>query len=692
MASLFSPKEKWYLGILYNNEPYGGSVEELFEPSSFDQIYVCTFVSSPKYFFTQTKPYKKTELLLGIEDSVNAQRFVFDPDFTSEFFSSLDKQSVEKIAKGQIEIRFTNIGTTIHSKIYIQKDSHSGRTRVMVGSANYSAKAFGSNNQYEELLVYDSDFNQPLCDYYMERYQKIREDTLDFVPKHMKKRLKKELKIITLNEEESLEILKERLEDIKAAVMVPDELGKKIENTKKILSLKESGIKRELESVIKSKDIIEIVTKGSNNQASFISPTQFAKKKEQIITKVIRPKKLVKEFEDSRIELVYSQIESAIYKKERESFTRFSKRSDVETIRQKLLLLEKFISAYDIYTVNSDKNTQKRIFEAILFAFLSPYMWRLREAAMWQQGREEVKSSFPLFMLIAGMAHSGKTHLIKFLSHIMGNRGSYYHYIKNSRLSSMSQINPQLVNRFFEKEILTPIFVDEINKEYFSSNSSSVSGYMGEGYIKNLTNSKEGRHPCMIATSNTDFSANPQIMRRIYYIQLNNPFDTAKKVETGDFFNEVLSSFGTDLFKDFLFRMEERFDSGIEVDINDILSPAREIFKEYYNMCGLGIPSFFSDSSLNDYYLRGRQMWKNLYNMKHTAFKEDRASNTILLDDEAVFGTKMSAGREKRELLQYLPVGVLLEEKGIVRLNREKFFSFIGQKSRNGGFFGRLFG
>jgi len=160
-----------------------------------------------------------------------------------------------------------------------------------------------------------------------------------------------------------------------------------------------------------------------------------------------------------------------------------------------------------------------------------------------------------------------------------------------------------------------------------SISSSATSSYMGEGFIKNLTNAKEGRHPCMIVTSNTDFSANSQVMRRIYYIiHLNNPFDSSKKIETAEYFTTLLNDFGTDLYK-----------------------------------------------------------------MRHNGFKEDKKTNIILLDDEIVFGTKMSANREKRELLQYLPIGVLVEEKGIVKLNLVKFFRFIDQKSKNNGFFKRHF-
>ena len=645
-------------------------------------------------FFSRTKEYEKIELLLGIEDNVNADKFIFDPKFTSDFFQSLPDDTIKKIRNKSIRIHYTRPGITIHSKIYIQRDSKTNNMRVMIGSANYSNKAFSNNNQFEELLVYDSNYNSKITEYYMQRYNYIKENTLDFVPKYLRKKIdKEELKIITLSDEESMEILNEHIHDIQAAVILPDELGEGIQRTKKVIAKQEEDVKKELQSIVKSKQIIEIVTKTTKNKTEFIKSAQFIKKKEQIITKVLSTTKVVKEFKDTRINLVYSEKNAHIFLKDEKTdiLTSYAKESDKETLKKKLMQLEQFIMAYSKYTINTEEATQKRIFEAILYAFLSPYMWKIRESAMWQQGRDEVKSGFPLFMLIAGMAQSGKTHLIKFISQIMGNHGSYYHYIKQAKLSSMNQANPQIIYQFFQEENLTPIFVDEINKEYFSSTSSATSSYMGESFIKNLTNAKEGRHPCMIATSNTDFSANSQVMRRIYYIQLNNPFDSSKKIETAEYFTALLNDFGTDLYRDFLYRIEKQFEDGIEINVNDILTPARDVFKQYYEMLELKTPLYFSSKRIDDYYIRGQEMWRDLYKMRHSGFKEDKKANIILLDDEIIFGTKMSANREKRELLQYLPIGVLVEEKGIVKLNLENFFRFIDQKSQNNGFFKRFF-
>ncbi|MCT7540379.1 hypothetical protein N5T82_11060 [Aliarcobacter cryaerophilus] len=140
-----------------------------------------------------------------------------------------------------------------------------------------------------------------------------------------------------------------------------------------------------------------------------------------------------------------------------------------------------------------------------------------------------------------------------------------------------------------------------------------------------------------------------------------------------------------------MYKLEQKLNSGYEIDTNDILKPSREVFKEYFKILDISIPSYFSDERIDDYYIRGQQMWRDLYDMKYTGFKEDKKTNTILLDDEIVFGTKLNSSTTKKELLQYLPIGVLVEDKGIVKLNHKNFFDFIKQNSKNLGFFEKIF-
>ena len=274
MDSLFSEtrERRRYLNIMYNDEPYPEDIQTLFDAEKFDRLFICTYVSSPKYFFTQTKAFDEVELLLGIEDSDNAQKYLFDPKYTSDFFKSLDKTTLEKIANGKIRIRFSNLGSMIHSKIYILSNSKTRDARVMMGSANYSASAFGNSKQYEELLVYDSEYNKKFTDFYTGRYREIYENTSDFVPERIKKKIrdKEEIRIMTLDNEESLEVLKDRIQQIQGVVAVPDEMDEAIKRTKQIIAAAEESTRQELQSVAKTKQVIEIITKPSKGKMGFI--------------------------------------------------------------------------------------------------------------------------------------------------------------------------------------------------------------------------------------------------------------------------------------------------------------------------------------------------------------------------------------------------------------------------------------
>ena len=191
MTSLFSSNNQVkYLNIIYNDEVYTGNIENLFDNKEFNSLSVCTFVSSIKYFFNKVNDFDKIELLLGIEDGENAQKFLFDPNYTSSFFSNLDKKTLTKILNNDVSIRFTSTGTTIHSKIYILKNLKTNNTRVIFGSANFSTKAFGGDRQFEELVVYDSLYNSKIVDIFLQRYEDIKKHTNDFIPDIIRKKAK----------------------------------------------------------------------------------------------------------------------------------------------------------------------------------------------------------------------------------------------------------------------------------------------------------------------------------------------------------------------------------------------------------------------------------------------------------------------------------------------------------------------
>lgn len=673
------------LNILLNDEAVVNKTgKNLLDPSSFEEIFIATFVSSPKFFFESVKDFKKVVLILGIEDSENAAKFIFDPITKSEFFKKLSPETLKKIADGSIEIRYTPIGTTIHSKIYIQKSKDI--SFAMAGSANFSQNAFEGKNQYEELIGCDSKYNMKFVTHFEKRFNELYENSLDYVPKRVKSKIKESPdQILLINDEDTIDFIKETIGQVDKIAYSND-----IEYAKDSIESQNTQIKHELQSAVQSKKIFEIITKKHAGKLQFISPKEVEKKSELIITKVLKKEIEKKEYKDTRTKMYFSSSLQTLMYKDNTSNTliAFSKKHELDCIKTKIALLGNFISAYSKFTYRKDtKITPKRIFESILYAFVSPYIWRIREEYSKLGNSNEVRTSVPLFLLIAGQAQSGKTHLLQFISSITNSNSDFFHYKSAAKLSSQEQINPQAIDTFLNEENITTVLVDEIDKDYFNSNNSSKSGYMGESYIKNMTNSKEGIFPCILATSNTDFSAHPQTMRRIYYIQLNDPFD-ASSDEMREHFHKTTSTFGIELYQDFLYRLEQKFNTGIALKLDDFLYLGREIFQEYFSELKISTPTWFSPTPINDYYLRGKEIWHAKYMQNKKAFKEVPSKNEIIIDEEKIFGTRLTASKDKRELIQFLRIGVLKEDKGITKFNRKEFFEFIGLENPIKRFFG----
>ncbi len=85
---------------------------------------------------------------------------------------------------------------------------------------------------------------------------------------------------------------------------------------------------------------------------------------------------------------------------------------------------------------------------------------------------------------------------------------------------------------------------------------------MGESFIKEISNTLVGEYPSVISTTNTTFQSDAQIIKRIYYIQLNNSFDNQRESESLKYFDEIRKDFGTELFSDFVLRVKQKLNEG----------------------------------------------------------------------------------------------------------------------------------
>src|SRR5690606_30680651 len=212
-----------------------------------------------------------------------------------------------------------------------------------------------------------------------------------------------------------------------------------------------------------------------------LPPAQLDKKNITIKSKLSRLNKRTEEV-DTRGFIEYNDSNHLLYKKaDEENMFLFSKRATKEDLNKQLKLIHAFIDAYKTYTVQSSTDTQTRIFEAILYAFMSAHIWKIRDHYVLEEGRESVRRNIPLFLVLAGRTSSGKTSALEFINLLLGNTQSYLSY---------EQINKKnmIVDLFYTSNV-NPILVDEVDSKFFTSTAADK----GERLIKDVTNNLDSK-------------------------------------------------------------------------------------------------------------------------------------------------------------------------------------------------------
>ena len=651
-----------YLHVVKDHEVKDMALEELFDATKFTRIRAVSFVASPKFFFKMTKDFEDIQLIFGIEDGHVAGSFItglqalLAIDERINLFQSLPEEVQERIRAERYQVRYSKKNDPIHSKIYLLDGKE--ETRVMLGSANFTEQAFSQRKQYEELLVFD---NSPLFDLYEQRFNEIYEETVDFVPEKYKHNFIGE----PINVADPDQLFDALMEEVTSGKVLTEFTETQIEELTEASQQANSNTEQ-IESV---KQLIEVITKKDRKTGNHIilPPAQLDKKNITIKSKLSRLNKRTEEV-DTRGFIEYNDSNHLLYKKaDEENMFLFSKCASKEELRRQLKLIHSFIDAYKTYTVQSSTDTQTRIFEAILYSFMSVHVWKIRDHYVLEEGRESVRRNIPLFLVLAGRTSSGKTSALEFINLLLGNTQSYLSYEQISKKN-------MIVDLFYTSNV-SPILVDEVDSKFFTSTAADK----GERLIKDVTNNLDSKHPVFICTTNTtNFDATAQVISRIYYLQIDNTFDKQKQAESSKFLGDIRSEVNSTLYQDFTERLADRIKHHeVFYTAEDYLFIAREIFKEYHTECELELPKWFSTQKFDDYNERGKKIWRELFISNKEAF-DVRNDNTVYVRSE-VLGKRTK--REREEIINYLPPESILEDNTVLILNKEIFMSFINERS-----------
>ncbi|MHB9094796.1 MAG: hypothetical protein ACYC21_08985, partial [Eubacteriales bacterium] len=236
---------------------------------------------------------------------------------------------------------------------------------------------------------------------------------------------------------------------------------------------------------------------------------------------------------------------------------------------------------------------------------------------------------------------------------------------------------------YFRSSNVSPILVDEMAHNFFSSSTP----YLGERLVKSISNECSGCHPVLIGTTNArDFSMTSQMVRRIYYLQVSNTFEdlTGSKKHL----NEIYSQVDSLLFRDFSYRMAEMIKSGNSFyTVEDPLFAARGVFQQYYRECGLKLPAYFPQKIFDDYNVRGRFIWAELFKRKRESFDLQSNNNNIFVDIDQF----SASPKDRNNKINMLSPNCIVEDSNILVLNKTAFLDYIGSvEGKDGSVFRRL--
>ncbi len=657
MAGLFESASESRLKILYQGREFSGDPQSLVK--GYQEALVLTYSASIRTaleFFLDLG-FEKLCFIVGFPESARGLAAFFEPEENRRLFEevSANAQILEKLSQGDYQVLVPFEAS--HAKIFLL-EGPSGR-RLIWGSANLTEKAL-SGRQWEILEVLDEEENPAKFALFEKILRHLEKNSRPLFPRDFLKKKKNLPEALLVKDKETLEFFADRIGEVKT-LLVEAHLKDSLEEVERKIKEKEESAKEERKLL----EVFRVITKRTESGIILISPREVYAKKEALFRVLKRTAQETREFEDDRPGFEWR--EEGLFRKD-EPLGRELPR---ERLRKAFLGLHEFLNSYSELT--GEERASRIAFEAVLYAFMSPFLWLVRKEASLLG--EEYLAEVPIFLYIAGEAHSGKTFLLRSISRLLGNHGLHYHYTPKAKFPA-GKINSRGIYLLLTNGNLFPVLVDEVKRQYFTTTAERA--YEGVQFIKEMANTFSGPQACFLATGNEkDFSAPPEVMRRIYYLPLSIPFPRRVKHEY---------HLEEDLFRDFVFRFERRLRQKEIFFPEDFLRPGREIFREYFEELNLEPPAWFTEERLGDLYYRerARRAWLTLYHAYQELF-----ARTIKIDGREYFDvTRAFLERfrpDKDSLVNYLPPGVVVETKGVVLLDAQRFKSFLAPEDEKKG-------
>lgn len=663
--------------IILNNQVIEGlEIGSIFDSEKYDIFKGVTFSIDQKFAEKHLSNFKETTIVVGIQDSDVQERGlsleqkqikqlvdntkVLSSGLPIKMFENFSRFIQDRILEDSYQLRIP-LSKTIHTKMYLLKNSESGDTRLIIGSANLSNQAFSNTTPQLELLEI-RDNSELFSEYENYFDTEIISETVDFFGNSVRKKAKSkaqkeetdvtitftpkefgELKVNRISEQ--FDQIKESVSSGKIEQTVIDELKEEA----KIVDVRSKELKQEFDDVDLAVRIttaaVNVRTGNGKADVKLHENSEVKKRvsnllRDNLLAKKVKADVLPRDLLISRPAIrTDSNSGLSLGIKENETkaedgsvvenfkYHKVGKKLDDEGIKKSVLLIDSIMKNYKEFVPNYTSDYGKRVIEAIAFAFTSPFLSEIRQNTSLNSEALDI----PLFAVIGGTGGSGKSKLLNIINRMLGLNDmteptTYSELVVDDSVQKNSKTITQLKYWMLEEDNVAPLLIDELPDKFFDAK--------GVQFIKDVANiSGKQPHltPAFICTTNaSDMVAKEEaITRRMYYLLNDRKFDDQYRDISTEKYNELFNETTDELFQDFVLRFSEILsDDNTEWKYYnhgkvDFLKNTRTIFQEYFKIAGFeNLPDYFPEERVDYTNKTNITMWKRLYTAMPELFKK----------------------------------------------------------------------
>ena len=620
--------------------------EDLF--SGFDRLYAITYSSSVGFVTQVAGLFHEVEIVFGYEkvlrdfESILAYQQAALEELKAHF-GEKHQALLERIDDGTLRLHLLRDRVS-HKKVFLL-ESDDGRTRVIVGSANLSAAAFGGH-QAETIVIFE---DRDAFEYFMVDFNVLKKDCTDFVIRQA---------IVSADENEigNIPIL-HHAGELKVPTVV-------VLRTDRVEERSESVI---LRTNALSKKYAEIAPQPDKKGKITLVPMKVREITKRFVNRTIRDDA---DTPEPLPELIVDLQAGQVTLRGKPLGLSF----EADDVRRDLTELVAYMDGFQQFRGNV-RGLVANYFAFANWFFASPFVSLFRDKA-----HEKNKSVYlyPAFAVLYGKSNAGKSDFIKTLMHMMFG---FEKWLPAKDFTTGKGRGMQMELKQF------PLVVDDITRDRFTRNAVEL--------IKNDAFTAR-HHSVIVFSANKDLDAlDSEITKRVVCFRFEAAIEKKRGVQSSNLVRAVRSTVGTSFYHAYLSRMMVRVgemldEMELDVDQPDLLRASSEV------ICGLfgdhldEQPWWAKELSWGDYVDMGDEGVKaeilKLFQTNPDFFIVDTKRNDLRITIEKDVH-KINSWKKK------IPDHIINQSAGsTIVLFLDQAQEFFGIPFKKGGYFSKLLG